>query len=51
MDVSLDLGTTNNLLDNTIHKQIGKLCFLVNPRPTEGGGYFEPSLSFSCDIF
>ena len=23
----------------------------VNPRPTGGGGYFEPPLSFSCDIF
>ena len=22
----------------------------INPRPT-GGGYFEPLLSFSCDIF
>ena len=23
----------------------------INPRPTGGGGYFEPPLSFSCDIF
>ena len=23
----------------------------VNPRPTGGGGYFEPPLWFSCEIF
>ena len=23
----------------------------ISPRPTGGGGYFEPHLSFSCDIF
>ena len=26
-------------------------CVSLNPRPTGGGGYFEPPLSFSCDIF
>ena len=25
--------------------------FSFNPRPTGGGGYFEPPLWFSCDIF
>ena len=24
---------------------------ILNPRPTGGGGYFEPPLWFSCDIF
>ena len=31
------------------HKVLQSLQF--NPRPTGGGGYFEPPLSFSCDIF
>ena len=33
-----------------MEKEIGER-FFFNPRPTGGGGYFEPPLSFSCDIF